>query len=792
MASLWGGGIPRSAEAAAFHRVRAPVESTVETSASRGGPAADTTETGRFEKVVLTGHVTDPMEISVAPDETVFIAERSGPIKKWDPASGATRMVGYIPVRMTIEDGLMGLTLDPGFAENGRMYVYYAPVDGGPQRLSRLTFDGTDIDMGSEKILLEIPTQQEKCCHSAGSLAFGPDGTLYLATGDNTDPYPLGGSPIDERPGRAVGDAQRTSANTNDLRGKILRIRPLDDGTYEIPEGNLFPGDSLHRPEIYVMGNRNPYRIAVDPKTGWLYWGDVGIGNSPSEDRGPWGWEEFNQAREAGFYGWPYFAGPNDAYRDYDYESEKPGPFFDPTAPVNDSPNNTGARQLPPSRPAMVWYTYGPSEEFPALGAGGMSAMGGPVYRYDSHTASPHALPPEYDGSWIVYEWMRHWLLNARLDENGDLIAIEPFLPGVTFVRPTDVEVGPDGRLYVAEWGETFWGSNHDAQIVRIDYHAAQAEASAARGDLSNDVAERHADAADAHPSESSPVIIWPPDGGIFHDGAVIEYEVSVTGSDAEAEGVVVRSLVGHDTHEHPLRDRKGPHGTFIAERAYKHVPDLHLMDEFFVLEARRHDDQGTGPLENVGSQRDVETEKASQRHRVVLQPRRKQAEHFSAQSGAERETLGKHPAEPDFAHTAMTVMILDDGGYLSYDPINLVNIDSVKFRLKAEQSGTIEIRADAADGPFLGSIFIDTTVSTAEADLPDVAPVEMTDEALTEIPGDVRAAYEGWREITVPIKDPGGTRALRLSFRGEGKGRLMLLDWIEFRGPGITRRTAR
>src|SRR5690606_16794285 len=98
-------------------------------------------------------------------------------------------------------------------------------------------------------------------CHSAGAMVFGPDNLLYLATGDNTNAEEAEGYiPIDERPGRELADDQATAANTNDLRGKILRIKPEADGTYSIPEGNLFPeGNEKGRPEIYVMGCRNPF-----------------------------------------------------------------------------------------------------------------------------------------------------------------------------------------------------------------------------------------------------------------------------------------------------------------------------------------------------------------------------------------------------------------------------------------------------------------------------------------------------------------------------------------------------
>ena len=120
--------------------------------------------------------------------------------------------------------------------------------------------------------MLEVPVQRDECCQAGGSLEFGPDGNLFLSIGDNTNPFNSNGfAPIDERPLRTAWDARRSSSNTNDLRGKILRIKPKKDGGYTIPEGNLFPpGTPDTRPEIYIMGCRNPFRISIDPKTKYL------------------------------------------------------------------------------------------------------------------------------------------------------------------------------------------------------------------------------------------------------------------------------------------------------------------------------------------------------------------------------------------------------------------------------------------------------------------------------------------------------------------------------------------
>jgi len=442
---------------------------------AKSGDAGATIDTN-FTKVVIDPSPINPMSLTVANDGRVFIAERAGRVKIWKPQTGSLVIAGQLPVFTQIEDGLLGIALDPGFDTNNWLYLYYSPAGSAPeQHLSRFTMIGDALDMSSEKILLQVPTQRDQCCHSGGSLAFGPDGCLFISAGDNTNPFDSSGfAPIDERPDRSAWDAQKSASNANDLRGKILRLHPEPDGTYTIPPGNLFPpGTPGTRPEIYVMGNRNPFRIAVDQKNGWLYWGEVGPDSAATNSaRGPVGHDEWNQARSAGNYGWPYFVANNLPYCDFDFATMISGNFFDPAAPVNNSPNNTGITNLPPARPAWIWtIRSGTTPQFPELLAGnGRCAMGGPVYHFDPQSSSPKRLPGYYDNTVFIYDWARNYIWEVKLDANGDILKINPFLSTISFIRPHEMELGSDGMLYMIEWGTNFNGDNTDAKVVRIEY----------------------------------------------------------------------------------------------------------------------------------------------------------------------------------------------------------------------------------------------------------------------------------------------------------------------------------
>lgn len=425
----------------------------------------------RFTKKVLLDNLDEPVELAVTPEGNVFFVQRKGEVFYFDAKTNLSSQINRLDVWARHEDGLLGITLDPDYQKNKWVYLFYSPnIPEAIQRVSRFTFNGqTLVD---EKVILTFPVQRDECCHSAGSLTFGPGKNLYIAIGDNTNPFNSDGyAPIDEQVDRTAWDAQRSAGNTFDLRGKVLRIHPEPDGSYTIPSGNLFPvGTAKGRPEIYVMGCRNPYRISVDPKNGTLYWGDIGPDAGKDSLQGPMGYDEMNVAFSPGYYGWPFFIGNNKPYADVDFASKNIGKRFDPARPVNLSPNNTGMTYLPPARPAVVYYPYKESADFPVMTKGGRSAMAGPVYYYDNNLASTVKLPKYYDGCTIMYEWMRNLFFAMKVDRNGKVTRFDPLFSGLPLNRVIDMELAPDGSLYMVEYGTNWFSKNLDARLIKVEY----------------------------------------------------------------------------------------------------------------------------------------------------------------------------------------------------------------------------------------------------------------------------------------------------------------------------------
>ena len=444
--------------------------------------ASEPPEENRFTKVVLTEGMDEPMMMSFLNDGRILIIVRKGALKMFNTKTNEINLITTIPVNTKYvskegvsseaEEGLMGIIADPKFAENHWIYLYYSDPGIPKFVVARWELQGDSLYSATKKIILEIPTQRETCCHTGGGMAFDKDGNLYLAVGNNTANPESGTASYDERAGRSSWDDQRGSGNTNDLRGKILRILPGENGSYTIPEGNLFPkGSSKTRPEIYIMGDRNPWRVSIDSKTGWLYWGEVGPDASVDSVYGSRGYDEFNQARKAGFFGWPYFIGDNKAYVKYNYADSTYGEKFNPEHPVNNSPNNSGLRELPPAHKAFIWYPYGISDSFPLVGSSGRSAVGGPIFHKTDFTKAARVWPDYFEDKWIITDFMRGWIMAVTMNKNGDYQSMEQILPKENFSSVIDMKFGPEGDLYVLEYGSAWFRGNANSALIRIEYN---------------------------------------------------------------------------------------------------------------------------------------------------------------------------------------------------------------------------------------------------------------------------------------------------------------------------------
>ncbi len=398
-----------------------------------------------FKVDVLAEGFIDPQEMVMLPDGRILICQRTGQLRVWTPGSNKLSEGGSLNVAIkegkgfARECGFIGITADPDFAKNNWIYCYYSLPDVSSHRLSRFTFKDGKLDMASEKMLLEIPSEREdNTCHEGGSLAFGPNRMLYLSTGDNTNPFSKPATPIEED--KKERDAQRSSSNSNDLRGKVLRIQIQADGTVKIPEGNLFkPGTEKTRPEIYTMGLRNPYRITINQKTGTLYWSEV------APDKKPTG-EEINQAKTAGYYGWPYVITDTKVFNDLK------GNPFDPKNLKNLSINNTGITDLPVPREPFHFYERS------------CSIIGG-VYHA---TKDEHAFPAYYDNHLFFADWNKSWFKSIRMDADEKNLGVEDFNLNFKFRKPIDMFFDK-GVLYVLEYGNG-WYDVKDGRLLKISY----------------------------------------------------------------------------------------------------------------------------------------------------------------------------------------------------------------------------------------------------------------------------------------------------------------------------------
>jgi cytochrome c len=814
-----------------------------------------------YEKVTLNDEPGEPMSLAVLPDGRVLHNTRGGEIRSYNPATGLSPVITTIPVYSHDEDGLQSLAIDKNFATNKWVYVYYAPplstpVDNpatpgvnegdapvtstdptawdafkGYNQLSRIKLVETPtphLDMATEQQILRVNTNRGTCCHVAGEIKFDGSGHLYLVTGDDTN---AGGSdgftPINESPiQNPAYDAQRSAANTNDLRGKVLRIKVRADGTYGIPSGNLFPEakdrDNKTRPEIFLMGLRNPFRFDVDSR-GYVYVGDYSPDSrTPSATRGPEGTGRWIATNKPGNYGWPYCYSPDLPYIDYDFATGVSGAPFNCAAPVNDSPRNTGLTALPAVQKPQLAYTFNAttpcpgaylstppttcSFDFPVLGSGGVGPMGGPVYKYDTTLASETKFPEYYNNTVVFGEFTRDKLFALRTDGRGNLLGVEPLLTGFVWDNPMDMEFGPDGNLYVLEYGDGFFRANPDAQLSVVRYvkgtraPVAKMAATPTSGRAPLTVSFSSAGSFDADPGESiSYAWDFTNDGTVdsadpnpsytYTSDGVYTAKLTVTDSsgktDVENRTITVGNTAPAVRVTSPLAGTFFNWGDTVPWTVSVTDPEDGTIDcsRVAVTFVLGHDTHGHPISSTTGCSGVFQTPADGADHaggylygaisasytdtgangqpaltsidQIVLQTWRQQAEFAAASQGVE-------PTLTTDTGGGQHLTGLDPGDWISVNPVNLGGVGALTFRVSggsAANAGTpraaVELRLDAPDGPLVGTATINAT-----------------------------AGNNAWTSQVVPVSYPAGSHQLYLVFRSVQGGPttgLFNLNWVEF-----------
>jgi glucose/arabinose dehydrogenase len=320
----------------------------------------------KFE--VIASGLSNPLFITHAGDASgrIFIVERNGKIHIY--RNGVINDTPFLDVSDIInatggEQGLLGLAFDPSYEVNGKFYIVYTILSNNAIRLARFNVSDDDPDLAnpSGTTILTIDKNSTNTNHNGGVIAFGPDGYLYMSTGD----------------GGGRGDPNNNAQNKNILLGKILRLDVSGD-TYAIPPTNPFVGDLNVKEEIWAYGLRNPWRFSFDRATGDLYIGDVGQGTQ----------EEINFQSSSSLggenYGWHILEG------NLCYASENCAEPGDYTPPV-------------------TVYDHGVDNMF------GCSVTGGYVYRGTNI--------PSLVGIYLFGDFCEGKLWGMTENENGDWIA---------------------------------------------------------------------------------------------------------------------------------------------------------------------------------------------------------------------------------------------------------------------------------------------------------------------------------------------------------------------------------
>ena len=499
------------------------------------------------------------------------------------------------------------------------------------------------------------------------------------------------------------------------------------------------------------MGFRNPFRFSIDPANGWVYLADYGPDRDPpTTNRGPEGLVELNVIKAPGNYGWPFCHGDNQPYAPYNPDTGVVGAKFNCYAPVNNSPNNTGLTSLQAGRRAEHVVRLRRLADLPRarlrrLRADGRTGL--PVRRRRTRprrSSRPTTTACTSSTSGRATTSRRCTSTPPRRSTRTN-----PFLPGGRFNKPMDMEFGPDGSLYLLEWGTNFGGGNNDSGPLPDRLHPGRP------------VADRqgHRHAHQRHRPADRPVqqrghdrprpgdtlsYLW-----TFGDGTTstaanpsqtytangnYTAQLKVTDSTGKTGFANVQITVGNTapvvtittpanggmldlrrpgpvpdhrhrpgrrhgrllqglpqpgarattTTQHETTDYPGCSGTIATDLLGGHPDGANL---FYVLNARYTDNGGAGgaaPLTGYAQ--------------AILQPKHKQAEYYSSQSGI-------RVVDQAGAESGKRIGDISNNDWIAFTPMSLSGITTVSYRLSSPSGGgSIELRADSPTGTLLAT----------------------------------------------------------------------------------------
>lgn len=355
--------------------------------------------------------------MAFAPDGALWIAGRSGLVSRLKPDGGTFRAVGRIATDTAGDRGLHGLAMHPDFATNGQIFLFYHalkhPSGRYLSRVSRWQVLGTgeesQMDADSEVVLLEFEGNEGGQHVGGGLLAHPEERLLYVTTGDNNVIWELK---------KYCDDPANQAQSVQDLRGKVLRIG--FDGS--APDGNPFRSVDGARGEVFTVGHRQPWSLSWDPPTGWILLAENGGDELDDHD-------EVNRVKAGANYGWPR--------------------AFADGLETRTRTNRVAGMMAP-------WFHYRRNT--------GASCTGALIYRSPK---SPGGFPDRFVGGLFYSDYNRKSVRFAPVDaKSGEPGSSETFLQSLPG-GPVSLRLGPDGALYLAEYGGWFTPTTNDA-ISRI------------------------------------------------------------------------------------------------------------------------------------------------------------------------------------------------------------------------------------------------------------------------------------------------------------------------------------